>query len=75
MVDMQPCLCNLQGRSYYRWLLSILQQNRHLHLEYTKAHTNGDSTESRLNDEADYYMLGSQAVSGHLLLLQSLPFS
>ncbi|KAF8870995.1 hypothetical protein CPB85DRAFT_1353169, partial [Mucidula mucida] len=66
VVDIQPRLRNLPGRSYYRWLLSILQRNRHMHLEYTKAHTGGDSIESRLNDEADHYASGSHAVSTRL---------
>jgi hypothetical protein len=54
-------LCFMNGRSYYRWLLALtnhpdlLKRNK-----YTQGHSNKDTIEAKLNDEADFYVSSLQ---------------
>jgi hypothetical protein len=51
-VDQSNRIRKMNGRSYYRWLLELLE-NRNVTLKYTKSHTGGADKGSKLNGEAD----------------------
>jgi len=58
-VDQTPRLRYMNGRSYYRWLLNLVNQ-RQLVIEYTPGHSTENTLEANLNHEADFYATASQ---------------
>lgn len=60
-VDQTNRLRFMNGRSYYRWLLSLTNRpESHVQIVYTKGHSTDTTVEARLNDEADFYASKSQ---------------
>lgn len=53
-IDQRPRLRGMNGRSYYRWILSLTSTNP-LSIAYTPGHTDEVSVPARLNFEADHY--------------------
>ena len=68
LLNTESKLRHMNGRSYYRWLLLILQ-DIDVNIVYTKGHDNGGSHESRLNNEADRL-----AVLAHSANISDAPF-
>ena len=58
-INQEPRLRNMNGRSYYRWIMNLIQESRTT-IKYTPGHSSSDSCEARINQEADYYTLSSQ---------------
>ncbi|PPR05725.1 hypothetical protein CVT26_008912 [Gymnopilus dilepis] len=58
-IDQSASLRSKNGRSYYRWLQD-LRSRTNLQVLYTKAHTDGQSLEALLNDDADHYAADAQ---------------
>ncbi|KIK04953.1 hypothetical protein K443DRAFT_92029 [Laccaria amethystina LaAM-08-1] len=58
-VSQVPRLCYMNGRSYYRWILSLVSR-RHVAINYTAGHSGGSSLEAKMNDEADFLATSSQ---------------
>ena len=61
-------LRNMNGRSYYRWILDLVKRSP-LEIQYTPAHTDGDTLESRMNAEADHLATSSQKIFKELPVL------
>jgi hypothetical protein len=60
-VDQTSRLRFMNGRSYYRWLLSLMKPlGSHIQIVYTKGHSTEATVEARLNDKADFYASKSQ---------------
>jgi len=60
-IDQTMRLWFMNGRSYYRWLLALTKHPDSLkRIEYTQGHSNEDTVEAKLNDEADFYASSSQ---------------
>jgi hypothetical protein len=51
-------LRNMNGRSYYRWILSLVERTD-INVKYTPAHTDEDTLEARMNRDADFYASSS----------------
>ena len=60
-------LQNMNGRSYYRWMLDLAKEIRTA-VYYTKGHANEVTLASLLNYEADYYASKSRKVANSMHL-------
>ncbi|KDR65054.1 hypothetical protein GALMADRAFT_82330 [Galerina marginata CBS 339.88] len=60
-ISQVPRLQYMNGRSYYRWILS-LHERRHIAIEYTPGHADGLTLSSRMNNEADQLATSSGRV-------------
>ena len=58
-VSQVPHLCYMNGRSYYRWILSLVN-HRCVAINYTAGHSGGSSLEARMNDKVDFLATSSQ---------------
>jgi hypothetical protein len=58
-VSQVPRLRYMNGRSYYRWILSLVSRRR-VAINYTAGHSGGSSLEAKMNDEADFLATSSQ---------------
>ena len=56
-----PRLRYMNGRSYYRWILTLAEQSP-LDILYTPGHSENDTLEARMNDEADFLASSSQRI-------------
>ena len=56
-----PRLRNMNGRSYYRWIIDLTQRST-LTIHYTPAHSNDDTLETQMNNEADCLASSSQRI-------------
>ena len=65
-VDQTPRLRFMNGRSYYRWLLNLIDRSE-ARIEYTLGHSTQATLEANMNNEADFYASTSQK------LLRDLP--
>ena len=64
-INQENWLRNMNGRSYYRWIVDLVQKGW-TEVIHMKAHTNQVNLPSLLNDEADYYTSKSQNVTNSL---------
>ena len=64
-------LRNMNGRSYYRWILSLVDRVD-VSVKYTPAHTDGDTLEATMNRDADFYASSSHEVK-HVIPQSPLP--
>jgi len=53
-VSQVPHLHNMNGRTYYQWILSLIEMD--INIKYTRAHTDEDTMEARMNCDADFYV-------------------
>ena len=60
-INQENRLRNMNGRSYYRWIMDLVRRGR-TEVIHTKAHTNQVNLSSLLNKEADHYASKSQNV-------------
>ena len=60
-VSQVPRLRYMNGRSYYRWILSLVNRNR-VAITYTEGHSNTVTLEAKLNDEADFLATSCQKI-------------
>ena len=58
-VNQERRLRSMNGRSYYRWILDLVNR-KSATITYTKAHTSNTTLESALNREADHYASSAQ---------------
>ena len=58
-IDQEKGLRYRNGRSYLRWLSSLSRGNR-LQVIYTKGHSNGETLDSKLNNDADHFAVVAQ---------------
>ncbi|KAJ7920023.1 hypothetical protein B0H13DRAFT_2319938 [Mycena leptocephala] len=58
-VDQQTRLHGMNGRSYYRWILALTDENP-LTITYTPGHSTEVSIPARMNFEADHYASSAQ---------------
>jgi hypothetical protein len=58
-INQENRLRNMNGRSYYRWIMDLVHRVR-TEVIHTKAHTNQVNLSSLLNNEADHYASKSQ---------------
>ena len=65
-VDQTAHLRFMNGRSYYRWLLNLIDRSE-ARIEYTLGHSTQATLEANMNNEADFYASTSQK------LLRDLP--
>ena len=65
LVDQEPRLRRMNGRSYYRWILSLINR-KSVSIHYTKGHSDEMSLQSLLNSEADYYATKGQIIQNAL---------
>jgi hypothetical protein len=61
-ISQVPRLRFMNGRSYYRWILSTISRrfNGNINITYTPGHSNDSSTDARMNAEADHLASASQ---------------
>ncbi|KAJ7827315.1 hypothetical protein B0H13DRAFT_2241019 [Mycena leptocephala] len=52
-------LRNMNGRSYYRWILELAREGRAI-MRYTRGHSAELTVPAQMNREADYYASGAQ---------------
>jgi len=64
-VSQVPRLCYMNGRSYYWWILSLVNRRR-VTINYTAGHSGGSSLEARMNDEVDFLATSSQKLVSKL---------
>ena len=64
-INQENCLRNMNGRSYYRWIMDLARRMR-TEVIHTKAHTDQVDLSSLLNAEADYYASKSQNIVNSL---------
>jgi hypothetical protein len=64
-------LRNMNGWSYYRWILSLVER-MDINVKYTPAHTDKDTLEARMNRDADFYASSSHDVK-HLIPQSPIP--
>jgi hypothetical protein len=64
-INQENHLKNMNGCSYYRWMLDLVQRIW-MEVVYTKAHTHQVNLPSLLNAEADHYASKSQKVINSL---------
>jgi hypothetical protein len=64
-INQENHLRGMNGRSYYRWIMDLVQRVR-TEVIHTKAHTNQVNLPSLLNAEADHYTLKAQTVASSL---------
>lgn len=65
LVDQEPKLWCINGRSYYRWIMLLVQQ-KWVMVDYTQGHSDGLMVPSKLNAEADYYATSAQKVAHYV---------
>jgi len=70
-VSQVPCLCNMNGRSYYQWILSLMDR-MDVNVKYMPAHTDKDTIEAKMNRDANFYALSSHKVK-HLIPQSPIP--
>jgi len=70
-VNQASRLRNMNGRSYYRWILSLVDR-LDINVRYTPAHTDGETFEAKMNRDADFYASSSHEVK-HLIPQSPLP--
>ena len=70
-VSQVPCLHNMNGRSYYRWILSLVDRTD-IHVKYTPVHTDKDTMEAKMNHDANFYASSSHRVK-HLIPQSPIP--
>jgi len=70
-ISQTPRLRNMNGRSYYRWILSLMDRTN-IDVKYTPAHTDGDTIEATMNCDADFYASSSHEVE-HLIPQSPIP--
>jgi len=56
-----PRLRYMNGRSYYRWILTLAKRSA-LKIQYTPGHSEIDTLETRMNNEADFLATSSQKI-------------
>ncbi|KAF8953177.1 hypothetical protein BDZ97DRAFT_1873600 [Flammula alnicola] len=63
-VSQVPRLRFMNGRSYYRWILSLLTRpsRANIDIKYTPGHSDDKSTEAQMNSEADYLASSTQKI-------------
>ncbi|KIJ89618.1 hypothetical protein K443DRAFT_126728, partial [Laccaria amethystina LaAM-08-1] len=64
-------LRNMNGQSYYRWILSLVERTD-INVKYMPAHTDKDTLEARMNRDADFYASSSHDVK-HLIPQSPIP--
>ena len=64
-INQEPRLWNMNGHSYYRWIMNLVQESCTT-IKYTLGHSSSESLEARMNQEADYYASSSQQIAGKL---------
>jgi len=52
-------MCYMNSRSYYRWILDLISRSDIL-VRYTPGHSNDESLDSKMNNEADLHASSSQ---------------
>lgn len=70
-VSQVPRLRNMNGRSYYRWILSLIGKTD-INVKYTPAHTDEDTVEAKMNRDADFYASRSHEFK-HLVPQSPIP--
>jgi hypothetical protein len=60
-ISQVPRLRYMNGRSYYRWIIDLAKRST-LKIKYTPGHSNDDTLESRMNDEANFLATSSQKI-------------
>ncbi|EDR05378.1 uncharacterized protein LACBIDRAFT_329822 [Laccaria bicolor S238N-H82] len=55
----------MNGRSYYRWILSLINRSRAV-VSYTAGHSDPSTLEARMNGEADFLATSSQKIYAEL---------
>ena len=66
-INQEPRLQNMNGHSYYRWIMNLVQESCTT-IKYTLGHSSSESLEAKMNQEADYYASSSQQIAGKLLI-------
>jgi hypothetical protein len=66
-VSQTPRLRYMNGRSYYRWILTLMERHN-IQIQYTPGHSTESTLEAKMNDEADYLASYSQNISKNLLM-------
>jgi hypothetical protein len=61
-INQEPRLRNMNGRSYYRWIMNLVQETQ-MSIKYTPGHSSSPTLEARMNEEADYYASSSQQIA------------
>ena len=64
-INQEPRLRNMNGRSYYRWIMNLVQETQ-MKIKYTPGHSLGATMEARMNEEADHYASSSQKIADKL---------
>lgn len=64
-ISQVPRLRYMNGRSYYRWILSFMSRSN-VDVAYTPGHSNVDSIEPKMNNEADFFASSSQKIVKNL---------
>ena len=65
-ISQVPHLCYMNGRSYYHWILSLINLSQ-VAVTYTAGHSDQLTLEARMNGEADLLATTSQKVYAELL--------
>jgi hypothetical protein len=60
-ISQVPRLRYMNGRSYYRWIIDLARRSS-LNIQYTPGHSDDDTLEARMNDEADLLATSSQKI-------------
>lgn len=72
-INQEPRLRNMNGRSYYRWIMNLVQETQ-MTVKYTPGHSSSDTLEARMNEEADHYASSSQQIAKKLPVFPSPTF-
>ena len=70
-VSQIPRLCNMNGHSYYRWILSLMDRTN-INVKYTPAHTDEETVEAKMNRDADFYASSSHDIE-HMVPQSPVP--
>ena len=70
-VSQAPRLRNMNGRSYYRWILSLMDR-MDIDVKYTPTHTDEETVEATMNRDADFYASSSHEIE-HLIPQSPIP--
>lgn len=70
IADQEPKLWHMNGQSYYSWIMSLVWQKQVL-VNYTQGHLDGLTVPSKLNAEADPYVMSAQRGIHHILVAPS----
>jgi hypothetical protein len=60
-ISQTPRLRNMNGRSYYRWIIDLAERSS-LKIQYTPGHSKDHTLETRMNNEADFLASSSQKI-------------